>query len=74
MAKTKNNSDPQFVVRPAKDGKSWSVFCEVEIPDFPSEAGAKYWIEAASKKWLAKFGHLTASNQIRKDTTPVSRS
>jgi hypothetical protein len=61
MAMTKNFSDPQFISRPAKDGKSWSVFCElgyrrpVEIPDFPSEKAAQYWIDAASKKWLEKF-------------------
>jgi hypothetical protein len=61
MAKTKNYSDPQFIVRQAKDGKSWSVFCElgyrrpIEIPDFSSEAAAQYWIDAVSKKWLEKF-------------------
>jgi hypothetical protein len=61
MAKTKNFSDPQFIVRPAKDGKSWSVFCEIgyrrptEIKDFSSEKSAQYWIDAVSKKWLEKF-------------------
>jgi len=61
MAKTNNFSDPQFIVRPAKDGKSGSVFCElgyrhpIEIPDFSSERAAEYWIDAASEKWLEKF-------------------
>jgi hypothetical protein len=61
MAKTKNFFDPQFIVRLVKDGKSWSVFCElgfrrpIEIPDFSSEAAAQYWIDAVSKKWLEKF-------------------
>jgi hypothetical protein len=61
MAKAKNFSDSQFIVKPVKDGKSWSVFCEmgyrrpVEIPDFPSEGAAHYWIDAASKKWLEKY-------------------
>ena len=61
VTKAKNVSDPQFFVIPAKDGKSWSIFCElgyrrpVEIPDFPSEKAAQYWINAASKKWLEKF-------------------
>jgi len=62
--KTKNYSDPQFIVRQAKDGKSWSVFCElgyrrpIEIPDFSSEAAAQYWIDAVSKKWLEKFARI----------------
>ena len=61
MAKTKNFFDPQFIVRLAKDGRSWSVFCElgyrrpIEIPNFESEAAAQYWIDVVSKKWLAKF-------------------
>jgi hypothetical protein len=61
LAKTKNFYDPQFIVGRATDGKSWSVFCElgylrpIEIPDFESEAAAQYWVDAISKKWLAKF-------------------
>ena len=51
----------QFIARPAKDGKSWSVFCEMgfqqplEIPDFSSEKAAQYWIDVASKSWLEKY-------------------
>jgi hypothetical protein len=45
----------QFIARPAEDGKSWSVFCEMEcrqpfeMPDFSSEKAAQYWIDIASK-------------------------
>lgn len=61
MGQNQNFYDPQFIVRPAKDGKSWSVFCElgyrrpVEIPDFSSEEAAQYWIDTVSKSWLEKF-------------------
>jgi hypothetical protein len=60
MAANTNFHDPQFIVKPAKDGKSWSVFCEigyrrpVEIPDFFSEKAAQYWIDTVSKSWLEK--------------------
>ena len=67
MAANQKFHDPQFIVKPAKDGKSWSVFCEMgyrrptEIPDFESEKAAQYWIDAASKKWLEKFA---AGNKV----------
>jgi len=60
MGQNHNFHDPQFIVRPVKDGKSWSIFCEmgyrrpVEIPDFSSEKAAEYWIETVSKSWLEK--------------------
>jgi hypothetical protein len=67
MAQNKNFYDSQFIVAPATDGKSWSVFCElgyrrpIEIPDFESEAAAQYWVHAVSKKWLAKFAAKSGS-------------
>jgi hypothetical protein len=56
--------DPQFIVRPTEDGKSWTIFCElgfrhpVEIPDFSSERAAKYWIDTVSSAWLEKYAAL----------------
>ena len=52
---------PKFVVKLAKGGKSWSVFCEIgyrrptEIPDIASEKSAQYWIDTVSKPWLEKL-------------------
>jgi hypothetical protein len=60
MVEEQKFKDPQFVIKPAKDGKSWSVFCEIgyrrsiEIPDFASEKAAQYWIDTVSKAWLEK--------------------
>jgi hypothetical protein len=52
--------NPIFIVRRAKDGKSWSVFCTIgsrgptEVPDFESEKAAQYWIDTVSKSWFEK--------------------
>jgi hypothetical protein len=61
MADYRKFHNAQFIVRPATAGTRWSVFCElgyrrpVEIPDFPSEKAAQYWVDAASKKWLKRY-------------------
>jgi hypothetical protein len=60
MVENQKFKDPQFVAKPTKDGKSWSVFCAegyrrpIEIPDFSSEKAAQYWIDTVSKAWLEK--------------------
>jgi hypothetical protein len=73
MAKTKNYSNPQFIVRQAKDGKSWSVFCElgyrrpIEIPDFylrqPLNIGSMPFLRNGSKNLRRDQQYLTASEQ-----------
>ena len=50
----------KFVIRPALNGKSWTVVCTIgyhrpiEVDTFPSEQAAKYWIDTVSKTWLEK--------------------
>jgi hypothetical protein len=61
MAKPQEFKDPPFVIRPAKNGMSWSVLLvsgrghSKEISEFASEKSAQSWIGFQSKSWLKKY-------------------
>jgi hypothetical protein len=61
MAEQRKINEPLFVVRPASEGKSWSVFWvtgfghAIEIPNFSCEKAGRYWIANVSKAWLEKL-------------------
>jgi hypothetical protein len=68
MAKTQQPKKIPFVIRPAKNGQSWSVFRtggRSLVYDFASEKAAQTWIEYGSKAWLKEHSQLDRSNKQR---------
>jgi hypothetical protein len=59
-AKRRLDEQPSFVIRPAKNGQSWSVLLvakgrhAVAVYEFASEKAAQNWIDYESKLWLRK--------------------
>jgi hypothetical protein len=60
MAKKRQLRKPEFAIRPAKNGQSWSVFLiasngrSILAYEFASEVAAQNWISFDSKTWLRK--------------------
>jgi hypothetical protein len=60
MAKKRKFTETHFVIRPAKNGQSWSVYLitkygrSIEAYEFASEKSARNWIDYESRGWLRK--------------------